>query len=324
MGFQQSVHEAAVYRRGRGHSVLLVGVYIDDLIITSTEEAEVEAFKAQIKATFQMSDLGLLSFYLGIEFHQDDDGITLRQAHYTKHIVELGGMGGCNPAHTLIEEWLKLSRYCKVEEIDATQYRCLVGSLCYLVHTPLDLTFTVGYVSRFMERPTTEHQQEIKQILCYVAGTLDYGLRYERCPGASHLVSYCDSDLAGDIDTSKSTSGVLFFLGNCLIRWQSLNQRVVALSSYEAEYIAATSVATQALWLARLLGELLGRKIKTVELKVDSKSALDLANNPVFHKRSKHIRIKYHFIRGCLEEGSVKGSYIRTKDQLKLLWSTPW
>jgi hypothetical protein len=88
---------------------------------------------------------------------------------------------------------------------------------------------------------------------------------------------------------------------------------VVALSSCEAEYIVATSAATQVVWLARLLGELLGRKIETVELKVDNKSALALAKNPVFHERSKHIRIKYHFIRGCLEEGSVKASYIRTE-----------
>jgi hypothetical protein len=184
-------------------------------------------------------------------------------------------MGGCNPAHTSMEERLKLSRYSKAEEVDVMQYRCLVGS-------------------RFMERPTTKHQQAIKRILRFVAGTFDYGLRYEQCPGASHFVGYCDSDLTGDIDTSKSTSGVLFFLGNCLVSWQSLKQRVVALSSCEAEYIAATSTVTQALWLACLLGELLGRKTETVELKVDS----------------KHIRIKYHLIRGCLKEGSVKASYI--------------
>jgi hypothetical protein len=118
MGFQQSVHKAAVYRRGRGHSVLLVSVYVNDLII-GTEEAEVEAFKAQMKGTFQMSDLDLLYFYLGIKVHQDDGGITLHQAHYAKHIIELGGMGGCNPVHTPMEERLKLSHYSEAEEVDA-------------------------------------------------------------------------------------------------------------------------------------------------------------------------------------------------------------
>jgi hypothetical protein len=119
MGFQQSVHEAAVYQRGKGHPILLVGIYVDDLIITGTEEAEVEAFKAQTKGTFQMSDLGLLCFYLSIKVHQDNDDITLHQNHYAKHIVKLGGMGGYNPAHTPMEERLKLSRYSEAEEVDA-------------------------------------------------------------------------------------------------------------------------------------------------------------------------------------------------------------
>jgi hypothetical protein len=138
-------------------------------------------------------------------------------------------MGGYNPAHTPMEERLKLSRYSEAEEVDATQYRHLVGSLHYLVHTRPDLAFAIGYVSRFMERLRVEHQQAIKWILRYVVGTLDYSLQYERCPGASHLIGYCGSDLTSDIDTSKSTSGILFFLNNCPVSRQSLKQRVVAL-----------------------------------------------------------------------------------------------
>ena len=149
-----------------------------------------------------------------------------------------------------------------------------------------------------------------------MAGTLDYGLHYGRAPNTARFVSYCDSDLGGDVDTSKSITGMMFFLGDCLFSWQSLKQKVVALSSREAEYIATTTAATQALWLSRILAELLGRKVDVVELKVDSESALALAKNPVFHKRSKHIRIKYRFIRDCLEDGSIKASHIATTDQL--------
>jgi len=141
-------------------------------------------------------------------------------------------------------------------------------------------------------------------------------LHYLRCPGAEHFIGYSDNDVASDIDTSKSTSGTLFFLGKCLISWQSVKQQVVALSSCEAEYIAATTASTQALWLARLLGDLLGRDAEAVELRVDSKSALALAKNPVFHEHSKHIHIKYQFIRSCLDEGRIKASYINTQDQL--------
>jgi hypothetical protein len=123
----------------------------------------------------------------------------------------------------------------------------------------------------------------VKKILRYITRTLEYGLRYERQTWNAGLVGYCDSDLTGDIDTRKSTTGVLFFHGKCLVSWQFLKQQVVALSSCEAEYIAATTVATQAIWMARLLGELLGREPEVVKLKVDSKSALALARNHVYH-----------------------------------------
>jgi len=135
--------------------------------------------------------------------------------------------------------------------------------------------------------------------------------------------STATSDHASDVYTSKSTSGILFFLGKCLVSWQSVKQQVVALSSCEAEYIADSTASTQALWLARLLGDLLSRGTEAVEPRVDNKSALALAKNPIFHERSKHIRVKYHFIRGCLDEGSIKASYINTKDQLADLLTKP-
>jgi hypothetical protein len=165
-----------------------------------------------------------------------------------------------------MEEKLKLSHDSTTKEVDATQYQCLVGSLRYLAHTRSDLAFSVGYVSRFMQRPTIEHQQAVKRIICYVAGTLDHGLYYPRCPGEAHLIEYSDSDHAGDIDISKSTSGILFFFGKCLVSWQSVKQQMVSLSNYEAEYIAASTALTQMLWLVRLLSDLLGRDTEAVEL----------------------------------------------------------
>jgi hypothetical protein len=257
-----------------------------------------------------------LSFYLGIEVRQDAGGITLRQAHYAKKILEMAGMTDCKVAATPMEEMLRLSRDSTTEEVDATLYRRIVGSLWYLIHTRPDLTYVVGYVSRFLERPTEEHLQAVKKIFRYIAGTLQYGLRYGRRTGTTRLVGYCNSDLAGDIDTRKSTTGALFFLGNCLVSWQSLKQRVVVMSSCEAEYIVVTTAATQAIWMARLLGELLRREPEVVVLKVDNKSALALARNPVFHERNKHIDLRYHFIRNCLAEGTVSATYINTVDQL--------
>jgi hypothetical protein len=171
----------------------------------------------------EMSDIGSLSFYLGIEVHQDDSGITLRQTAYTKRVVELARLTDCNPTLTPMER-LKLSRDSTMGEVDAAQYRRLVGSLRYLSHTRPDLAFSVDYVSRFMQRPTTEHQQAVKRIIRYVAGTLNHGLYYPRCPREAHFVGYSDSDHAGAIDTSESTSESLFFLGKCLVSWQSVKQ----------------------------------------------------------------------------------------------------
>jgi hypothetical protein len=135
MGFGQSPHEAAIYRRGNGGNTLLVGVYVDDLVITSTKDAEVAAFKEEMKVTFRMSDLGLLSFYLGIEVHQGDSGITLRQTAYAKRVVELAGLTDCNPALTPIEEILKLSRIVPVscgEPSLPHPHTAGLGILCWL------------------------------------------------------------------------------------------------------------------------------------------------------------------------------------------------
>jgi hypothetical protein len=227
----------------------------------------------------------------------------LRQSHYAKKILEIAGITDCKAAATPMEERLRLSRDSTAEEVDATLYLRIVGSLWYLIHTRPDLTYAVGYVSRFLKRPTEEHLQVMKKILRYIAGTLQYGLRYGRRTGTTRLVGYCDSDLIGDIDTRKSTTDALFFLGKILVSWQSLKQWVVALSSCKTEYITATTAATQAIWMARLLGGLL-------------KSALALARNPVFHKCSKHIDLRYHFIQNCLAERTVSFTYINTVDQL--------
>ncbi|XP_066316394.1 uncharacterized mitochondrial protein AtMg00810-like [Miscanthus floridulus] len=169
---------------------------------------------------FDMSDLCLLCFYLGVEVRRDANGITLRQKHYAKRILELGGMAGYNPTFTPMEE-LRLSRHSTVAEVDSTHYRQLVDSLRYLVHNQPDLAFAIGFVSRFMERPTVELLQAVKRVLRYVSGTLDYG-HYKRAPSTTRFVGYCNSDLARDIDTSRSTSGTMFFLGDCLVSWPSI------------------------------------------------------------------------------------------------------
>jgi hypothetical protein len=153
----------------------------------------------------------------------------------------------------------------------------------------------------------------------YVAGTVDYGLFYrsrEKKGGQAQLIGFSDSDFAGDIDDRKSTTWVLFCLGDSPITWHSSKHKVVALSSCEAEYIAAGSGTCQGVWLARLLKELVDSGSEAPVLRVDNKSAIDLRKNPVHHDRSKHIEVKYHYIRECVEKGKIVLEQISTRDQL--------
>lgn len=129
------------------------------------------------------------------------------------------------------------------------------------------------------------------------------------------ITGFTDSDLAGDLDDRKSTGGMAFYLNDCLVSWNSQKQKTVALSSCEAEFMAATAVACQALWLRSLLAELMGKEPKAVKVLVDNKSAIALMKNPVFHGRSKHIDTRFHFIRECVEEGQIVLEFVRTDEQ---------
>jgi hypothetical protein len=226
--------------------------YVDDLVITGTNRQGIQKFKKEMEKLFKMSDLGMLHYYLGIEVKQQSVGFILSQASYAKKILEKAWMSECNPCKIPLEPKIKLSKESTSQLVDQTFYRSLVGSLRYLVNIRPDIAFTVGYVSRFMQEPHSDHLAMVKHILRYVAGTCDWGLFYPRGRGEEpELRGYSDSDLAGDIDGRKSTTGLIFFLGDSAVCWQSAKQRIVAMSSCEVEYIAATTGSWQAVWLVR-------------------------------------------------------------------------
>ncbi|XP_024965757.1 uncharacterized protein LOC112505954 [Cynara cardunculus var. scolymus] len=286
--FKKCALEQAVYTRANKTSTLLIGVYVDDLIVTGSSKKEIETFKDQMKKKFEMSDLGLLVYYLGIEVIQKGGEISIKQTSYANKIFSDTGMLDCIEAKIPMEPGLKLTKVKDERSVDATEYRSLIGCLRYLLHTRPDLSFPVGLLSRFMQDPQEQHMKEIKQALCYIKGTKDYGITYGH-EGGNKIQGYIDNSYGVNTHEGKGTTGIIFYFGNSPISWSTQKQGTITLSSCELEFIATTTVATQALWLKRLLSKITDTKEEKITIYVDNKSAIALMKNPVFHGRSKHI-----------------------------------
>lgn len=214
-----------------------------------------------------------------------------------------------NSVHIPMDSGLKLSKAPKEDGVNEREFRRNIGCLRYLIHTRPDLAQSIGVLSRYMHDPKVSHGAALKQILRYLQGTCSLGLCYKN-GGEKGLVGYSDSSYNMDPDDGKSTTGHIFYLNECSVTWCSQKQEIVALSSCEAEFMAATETAKQALWLQELLKEItVGVAWKAV-IRVDNKSAIALSKNPVFHGRSKHIHTRFHFIRECVEDGLVDVEYV--------------
>ena len=229
---------------------------------------------------------------------QCKEGIMLKHDRYAKKLLDEAGMNECNTVQAPMEFGLKLSKSSNEEDSNEKDYRRMIGCLRYILHTRPDLSFAVGISSRYMHNPKRSHSTVLKQILRYLRGTLSYGLFFKRM-GKSELVGYSDSSHNIYEDDGRSTTGHVFYLNSCPFSWCSKKQETVALSSCEAEFMAATEAAKQAIWLQEILEEVTGESCGRVMIKIDNKSAISLTKTPVFHGRSKHIHKRYHFIRGC-------------------------
>jgi hypothetical protein len=314
MGFEKSDVDPNLYFIIRGEDTLILILYVDDLFITGAEDLIAEC-KLGLASEFEMSDIGLMHYFLGMEVWQEEGHIFLGQGKYAADILSRFQMEDCRPMSTpMITNWKKLSA-SDSQLVDATVYRQLIGSLMYLVNTRPDICFAVNTLSQYMVEPRSVHMVGAKHVLRYVAGTVDYGLDYVRGDGVS-LVGYTDSDWAGCAADRKSTSGCCFSLGSGLVSWFSRKQKSVALSSAEAEYMAASQASCEAIWLRKMLVGLFGQEMSPTVIHCDNQSCIKLSENPVFHDRSKHIEIRYHFIRDWVQRGAVQLQYVSTDDQV--------
>jgi len=315
LGFKRSCNEATLYIRLQNDDFLLVSLYVDDLLVTGSSTQSITDFREKMKKVFEMNDLGKMTYFLGMEVNQSSQGIFVSQKKYATEILKKFCLDKCKLVSTPAVQGEKLMKEDESGLVNASIYRSLIGSLLYLLATRPDIMYATSVLSRFMHLPTETHLRAAKRILRYIRGTIDYGVFYKRTTSMK-LLGFTDSDWVGSQDDMKSTSGYCFTLGSGVICWCTKKQGSVAQSTAEAEYVAASSAVNQALWLRKILIDLGFHPSKATEVLCDNKSAVAMVKNPVFHGKTKHIKIKYHSIREAERENEVHILYCCGEDQL--------
>ena len=323
-GFVRSDVDNCVYTRSNNSSKTIILIWVDDLIISGSDLAAVEEVKVALSNKFRMKDFGQISEFLGIQFDFSDDGVKLHQSNYVERILSKFQMSDCNPKFVPCD-----ASAAKIDFVDAQPfednrlYREIVGSLIYLSScTRPDLAFVLTKLSQCLENPTEAHFKLCKFVLKYLKGSKSKGLIYYRGKGID-LIAYSDSDWGSSSDR-KSISGYCFKLNKAdsFVSWRTKRQNVVALSTCEAEYISVTHALQEGLFLRQLLNDLLSCS-KSIVLHVDNRGTIDLAHNPVHNQRTKHVDIRYHFIRQCVQEGIVSLVHVSSNDNFADVFTKP-
>ena len=252
---------------------------------------------------------------MGIEVLRSKEGIFLRQKKYVLDLLAETGLLDCKPADIpmMVNHGMKFEDGAKLANRE--EYQRLVGKLIYLSHTRPDIAYAVGVISQFMHRPQEDHMNAALRIVRYLKGTVGYGVLLRRNEDLK-VDGYTDADWASNPIDRRSTGGYFTFVGGNLVTWMSKKQKVVALSSAEAEFRGIKSGITEVLWLRRLLTKIGFPPSQKSQLFYDNKAAISISENPVQHDRTKHVEVDRHFIKEKLEAGVVDLPFVRSEDQL--------
>nr|GEZ95511.1 retrovirus-related Pol polyprotein from transposon TNT 1-94 [Tanacetum cinerariifolium] len=263
--------------------------------------------------------MGKISFFLGLHISQNPRGIFINQSKYALESLKKYGFESCDPVDTPMVEKSKLNEDREGKAVDPSHYLGMIGTLLYLTASRPDLQFAICMCARYQARPTEKHVHAVKRIFRYLRGTVNRGLWYLKDSSVA-LTAFADADHAGCQDTRRSTSGSVQFLGERLISWSSKRQKSAAISSTEAKYIALFGCCDQILWMRSQLSDY-GLAFNKIPMYCDNKSAIALFCNNVQHSRSKHIDIRYHFIKEQVENGVIELYFINTEYQLANLFT---
>jgi hypothetical protein len=270
---------------------------------------------------FEMSMMGELKYFLGFQVKQLQEGTFISQTKYIQDILNTFGIKDAKPIKTPMGTNGHLDLDTGGKSVDQKVYRSMIGSLLYFCASRPDIMLSVCMCARFQADPKEAHLRAVKRTLRYLVYIPKFGLWYPR-GSTFDLIGYSDADWAGCKINRKSTSGTCQFLGRSLVSWASKKQNSVALSTAEAEYIAAGHCCAQLLWMRQTLRNY-GYKLTKVPLLCDNESAIYMADNPVEHSRTKHIAIRYHFLRDHQQKGDIEIAYINTKKQLADIFTKP-
>lgn len=335
-GYQVSKHDPCLFTKTDKNGTIVLTVTVDDFKAFSNSQILLDEFEAILKRHFKVKKTSK-DFHLGIHIHREGmNKIHINQARYIQDILHQYGMADCRTVATPMDAGLELSHHdCPNTEEERLKmkdknYRSIIGSLQYLsVATRPDITQAVSKLSRYLQNPGIKMWKAALRVLQYLKGTIHYGITYTK-QGKQSIVPYvdngmkpmCDADLAGDIDTRRSTTGYVVLMSGGAISWGSKLQTVVAHSTTEAEYLAVDYLVREVIWLKRLLGEL-NYNVGCPTLLSDNNGCIAISKNPAHHSRTKHIDIRYHYIRDQILLQEVNLKYLSTDEMAADMFTKP-
>ncbi|KAJ9539037.1 hypothetical protein OSB04_031770 [Centaurea solstitialis] len=318
-GFKKGSVDSTLFIMKEGDHIVVIQVYVDDIIFGSTSKDLCKKFETIMTQEFKMSMMGEINFFLGLQVKQFSDGIFINQSKYIFDLLKKYDMSSCNSIGTPMATGNKIGPDHEGKDVDLRTYRGMVGSLMCLTASRPDIMFATCVCARYQAKPKESHLAAVKRIFRYLKGTPYYGLWYPKGLGFE-LQAYSDADYGGCNMDRRSTSGHIQLLGNKLVSWASKKQQCVSTSTAESEYVAAASCCSQVLWMQTQLRDY-GFVYKKIPIYCDSKSAIAISANPVQHSKTKHIDIRYHFLKDNVEKENIELYFVNTEFQLADLFT---
>jgi len=315
LGFNKVLSTNCIYTY-KNRAIVLV--YVDDLAIFARDDKTLKEVIALIKSTYDVKNLGCIRRFLGVEFEQTNGRWTLHQKEYITGLARHFGLEGARSVTVPLDPGVTLISHPEKEEVNSTQYRSLIGALMFIAtRTRPDILYAVTAMSQFNCHPTLDHWRMLQRVLVYVYQTKQLGLCYEDSPSQPVLRFYSDSSWASCVVDRKSWSGFVGYLAGMPITWRAQKQRCVALSTMEAEFVGLSATVIEVKWLAAICRELAWLELTNpVLLYCDNEAAISFARDHREHMATKHIDLKYKFVREALQENMFRLSYVPTKENV--------